>query len=78
MSDFEALSSWLGNKSYIMGSSPCPLDCTVFGFMAMFLYVFPEDYYFRREIERRFPNLKSYTERIKRTYWPDWDELLSK
>jgi hypothetical protein len=62
----------------MMGSAPCPLDCTVFGFLAVFFYVFPHDYYFRREAEMRFPNLKAYADRIKKTYWPDWDELLAK
>jgi hypothetical protein len=62
----------------MMGSAPCPLDCTVFGFLAVVFYVFPHDYYFRREAEVRFPNLKAYADRIKKTYWPDWDELLAK
>ena len=78
ISDLEALSVWLGNKPYLMGSAPCPLDSTVFGFLALFFYAFPEDYYFRVEAEKRFPNLKAYAERIKKTYWPDWDELLNK
>jgi len=78
ISDLEALSAWLGNKPYMMGSAPCPLDSTVFGFLALFFYAFPEDYYFRVEAEKRFPNLKAYAERIKNTYWPDWDEILNK
>jgi glutathione S-transferase len=78
LSDLEALSTWLGNKPYLMGSAPCPLDCTAFGFLAMLFLAFPEDYFFRKEAEKQFPNLKAYAERIKKTYWPDWDELLAK
>ena len=61
-----------------MGNAPCVIDCVAFGFLVLILYVFPPDYYFRKECERRFPNLRSYAERIKKTYWPDWEELLAK
>jgi hypothetical protein len=62
----------------MMGNAPHPLDCSAFSFLAVLFYHFPEDYYFRTEAESRFPNLKSYVERIKSTYWSDWDELLRK
>jgi glutathione S-transferase len=78
LSDFEALAVQLGSKPYLMGNAPSVIDCTAFGFLVMFFYVFPPDYYFRKECERRFPNLRSYVERIKKTYWPDWEECLAK
>ena len=62
----------------MMGNAPHQVDCSVFGFLATLFYNFPEDYYLRKETESRFPNLKTYVERIKTNYWPDWDELLSK
>ena len=74
--DLEALSIFLGDKHYMMGSSPCPLDCSAFGFLASLFYNFPDDYYFKKEAEEKFPNLKTYTERIKKIYWSDWDELI--
>jgi glutathione S-transferase len=54
LSDLEALSNWLGNKPYLMGSAPCQLDCTAFGFLATLFYNFPEDYYFRCRFCDRF------------------------
>ena len=78
LSDLEAISNWLGSKPYMMGNAPHQVDCSVFGFLATLFYNFPEDYYLRKETESRFPNLKTYVERIKTNYWPDWDELLSK
>ena len=78
IADVEAISNWLGDKPYMMGTEPCPLDCTVFGFLAIFFYSFPETYFIRKEVDEKFPNLKAYTNRIKDTFWADWDELLSK
>ena len=78
MADLEAISICLGDKHYMMGSTPCPVDCSAFGFLAVLFYLYPEDFFFRKEAEEKFPNLKSYTERIKKTYWEDWDDLLSK
>lgn len=78
MADLEAISICLGNKEFMMGSSPCPIDCSVFGFLAVLFYVYPEDFFFRKEAEEKFPNLKSFTDRIKNAYWEDWDDLLTK
>ena len=78
MSDFEALSNWLGSKPYMMGASPCSLDCSAFGFLAIFFYIFPETYYLWKETEEKYPNLKAYTQRMRETFWADWDELLAK
>ena len=64
-----------GNKKVLCSWSQ---DCTAFGFLCVIFYVYPEDHYFRVEAEKRFPNLKMFVERIKETYWPDWDDLLEK
>jgi glutathione S-transferase len=78
LADMEAINAWLGNKNFLMGSSPCALDCSAFGFLAVVFYNLPETHYFRTEAVKRFPNLKSYVDRIKAIYWEDWDEILSK
>ena len=78
IADVEAISNWLGDKPYMMGAEPCPLDCTVFGFLAIFFNSFPETYFIQKEVDEKFPNLRVYTNRIKDTFWTDWDELLSK
>ena len=78
LNNLESLSNYLGTKPYLMGNAPSVIDCTAFGFLVWVLCVFPPDYFFRKECERRFPNLRSYVERIKKTYWPDWEECLAK
>ena len=78
VTDLETIANYLGSKPYIMGNAPSLVDCSAFGFLVLIFYVFPPDYFFRKEAERRFPNLRSYVERIKKTYWPDWEEILPK
>jgi glutathione S-transferase len=72
-----ALSNWLGNKPYMMGASPTPLDCTAFGFLVVGLYNFPEDHFLRKVIQD-LPNLVAYVRRMKEQYWPDWDQVIAK
>jgi glutathione S-transferase len=74
----EALSNWLGAKPYMMGAKPCDLDCSAFGFLAIFFLLFPETYHLRVVAEERFPNLRSYVERVRDEFWPDWEDLLDK
>ena len=78
ISDLQAISDWLGSKPYMMGDAPHPVDCSVFGFLAILFYNGPEDNFFTKEAKERFPNLKAYVDRIKSEFWPDWDELLVK
>jgi len=75
--DLEALSNWLGNKPYMMGAKPTPLDCTAFGFLAVGLFNFPEDHPMRKVIQQH-SNLVAYVHRMKEQYWPDWDQLIGK
>ena len=73
----EAISVWLGEKLFMMGPFPCALDCSAFGFLSVVFNAFPKEHFFRAEAERRFPNLKSYVERVKENYWPDWNDILT-
>lgn len=70
--DLIALSDFLGNKPYLMGDRPCEQDCAIFGQMAQLYWQLPgpAGTVFRDE----FPNLVSYCERMKSSYWPDWKE----
>lgn len=68
--DIQAISDFLGDKSYLMGGeSPTEVDCTVFGFL-----------YLRTVsqvgFETTFPNLSKYVERIINRYYPDLEQLL--
>jgi glutathione S-transferase len=64
----------LGDKSFLLGDKPSTIDCTLFGHLVQFLYVpldFPQKAFLRKEC----PNLVEYVDRMKRTFWPDWDEM---
>ncbi len=72
--DLNALSTFLGNKKYMMGDQPTELDCTMFGFMCMFLFCTPKDNIYVQKIERDLTNLCQYTDRMIQMYWPDWKD----
>lgn len=71
-----AVSKILGNKKFLLGHLPCDDDAAVFGLLAQGLYSSPGAPF--HVMFAKCPNLVDYVERMKRTYWPDWDNLLSK
>ena len=75
--DMGALSSYLEGKQFFMGDKPTDVDCSVFGLLAQFAYVKigakPETL-----LQENFPNLLAYCNRMKKSYWPDWDEKCAK
>jgi glutathione S-transferase len=65
-----ALSAWLADKPYLMGSKPCGADATAFGALAGILTPF-----FDSELRRRaeqFENLTAYVDRMMLQYYPDF------
>lgn len=68
--DLKALSEFLGEKSYLMGSEICEVDCSVFGLLAQF-YWYQKGSYGQTLMKDSFPNLETYCERIKDKIWPD-------
>ena len=65
-----SLSVQLGDKSYLMGKSPCGADATAFGVMAGILtpfFVSP-----LRERARQFDNLIAYVDRMMERYYPEF------
>ncbi|XP_046584337.1 failed axon connections homolog isoform X1 [Haliotis rubra] len=71
--DLQSLSDFIGTKKFLMGDKPCEEDCAVFGHLSLFYFQF---FGTRHEtlIKDKYPNLAAYCERMKDTYWPDWDE----
>ncbi|KAK5980518.1 hypothetical protein GCK32_007728 [Trichostrongylus colubriformis] len=75
--DLDAISMFLGNKRYFFGDRPATLDCTMFAHLTQFLYtplVTPE---IKTHMEQQTPNLVAFVNRMKETYWPDWDEAIN-
>ena len=71
--DINALSTFLGEKQFLMGDEPTEVDAAIFGLMAQFAYV-PIGIKEEILIKDKFPNIVEYCDRMKAKYWPDWDE----
>ena len=71
-----ALSVQLGDKPYIMGSTPCGVDATAFGVLGGILTPFFSSSL--RERAGQFENLVAYVDRMMGQYYPEfaWSPLL--
>jgi len=68
-----SLSAYLGAKHFFTGFKPTRLDAITFANLALILYL-PFDTPQKCFIHEKCPNLREFCERIKRRYWPDWEE----
>ncbi|KAL7633402.1 UNVERIFIED_CONTAM: hypothetical protein RMT77_016273 [Armadillidium vulgare] len=75
--DIEALSNYLGKKEFLMGDTPCEVDCAVFGMLSQFVWGTPGSP-FAVMVQSEYRNLLHYCIRIQKKFWPDWDNLLLK
>jgi len=73
--DLKAISVLLGANDYMLGGpAPTTVDCMLFGHLAQFLYIdigFPQKACLNEECK----NLVMLVEKIKASYYPDWDEV---
>ncbi|KAI9557766.1 GST-N-Metaxin-like protein [Daphnia sinensis] len=74
--DLRAISNFLGTKPFLMGDKAIEADCAVFGILSQLLWNCPGSP-FEQLVNGEFSNLKSYCERMKETFWPDWDRCLN-
>eukprot|EP00039_Didymoeca_costata_P020073 m.339969 g.339969 ORF g.339969 m.339969 type:complete len:274 (+) comp19061_c0_seq1:123-944(+) len=73
LQDAEALSMYLGDNAFFTGDKVASVDAIVFAQLAMlFCEPFEDDCV--KEMKTKFPNLVAYVNRMKKTYWPDWEE----
>lgn len=73
--DLRALALCLGEKRFLLGEEARIIDTKVFGFLAGLYYNYQRSP-FHSLITDEFPSLVSYVERMKATYWPDWNSCL--
>uniref|UniRef100_A0AC34RS89 Glutathione S-transferase n=1 Tax=Panagrolaimus sp. JU765 TaxID=591449 RepID=A0AC34RS89_9BILA len=73
--DLSALSTLLGDKPYFFGNKPTSFDATAFGQLAQVFYTPQPVDDVINFAEKTTPNLKAFVERIKKQYWPEWDEV---
>ncbi|XP_023228415.1 failed axon connections-like [Centruroides sculpturatus] len=71
--DLKALSDCLAEKPYFFGNEPHLLDCVAFANICQFYFVPFAD--IKDFMEGECSNLVSFVDRMKKAYWPDWDEM---
>ncbi|KAJ8303124.1 LOW QUALITY PROTEIN: hypothetical protein KUTeg_019520 [Tegillarca granosa] len=62
-------------KKFLPGDTVSEVDCAVFGLLSNMLW-----HSFGNSIEtlmKELPNLCDYCQRIKTTFWPDWDDCIT-
>ncbi|XP_076439600.1 failed axon connections homolog [Babylonia areolata] len=71
--DLQALSDFLGEKKYFLGDEPRGVDCALFGMLCQILYHMPGSRH-DMHVREYLPNIVAYVDRMKRRFWPDWNE----
>ena len=75
--DLEALSTFLGSKSWVMGGEkPSDIDCVLFGFVSVVVFTSSDASIYKTLVTKRLTNLHQHMQRMKAKYFPDWDELI--
>uniref|UniRef100_A0A915P0D5 Failed axon connections n=1 Tax=Meloidogyne floridensis TaxID=298350 RepID=A0A915P0D5_9BILA len=73
--DLTALSTLLGEKSFMFGDIPSTLDATAFGLLVQFTDAPMTSDKIKTFMEQNTPNLIEFVKRLKERYWPDWTQL---
>ncbi|XP_067666077.1 failed axon connections homolog [Haliotis asinina] len=74
--DLQSLSDFIGTKKFLMGDEPCETDCAVFGQLSQVYWHFRGTGH-ENILKDKYPNLANYCERMKETFWPDWDQCIT-
>ena len=72
--DLRAVSRFLADKPYYLGSEASTVDCTLFGHLAQFLFI-PMDFPQKSFLYKECPNVVKFVDRMKTEFWPDWDAM---
>ncbi|XP_069121990.1 failed axon connections homolog [Argopecten irradians] len=74
--DLKSLSYYLGSKKFLFGEKACKFDCAIFGILAEIRWASFGG--FGKSVIKEYPNLCEYCDRMKETFWPDWDTVIQK
>ncbi|XP_033732093.1 failed axon connections homolog [Pecten maximus] len=74
--DLKSLSFYLGSKKFLFGEKACKFDCAIFGILAEIRWASFGG--FGTSVIKEYPNLCDYCERMKETFWPDWEKCIQK
>ncbi|EDO46527.1 predicted protein [Nematostella vectensis] len=73
--DLRAVSTLLGDKPYLFGDRPVEADASLFGIVANVIWTMqgsPQE----KLVSGELPNLADHAQRIKKEFYPDWDEVI--
>lgn len=71
--DIKAISSYLGDKNFMMGDRMTKVDCAIFGHLLIGVYNRAPSP-FIEFAEAECLNIAPYMARVKERYWPDWNK----
>ena len=74
--DLRAMSAFLDDKEFFMGSEPTTIDCTMFGLLSCLLHT-ADNSPLAKVVREELKNLVDFCDRMKLNYWLDWNELCS-
>ncbi|XP_041361009.1 failed axon connections homolog [Gigantopelta aegis] len=74
--DLRAISEYLGKKKFFFGDTATEVDCSLFGILCQPIYHMP-GLKPHTMIKEKFPNLIDYCNRIRVTFWPDWEDKIT-
>ncbi|XP_060068093.1 failed axon connections homolog [Ylistrum balloti] len=74
--DLKAISDFIGTKKFLFGDKACKFDCAIFGILAEIRWASFGG--FGTSVIKNYPNLCDYCERMKNTFWPDWNEKIQR
>ncbi|XP_070541198.1 failed axon connections homolog [Ptychodera flava] len=74
--DLRAISTFLGEKTFLFGDEPCEYDCAIFGQLAQLLWCPFPDSPQQMLIKGELKNLEKYCHTMKERFWPDWNQCI--
>lgn len=74
--DLRAMSSFLDDKEFFMGSEPTTIDCTMFGLLSCLLHT-ADNSPLAKVVREDLKNLVDFCDRMKLNFWLDWNDLCS-
>lgn len=74
--DLRAMSAFLDDKEFFMGSEPTTIDCTMFGLLSCLLHT-AENSPLAKVVREDLKNLSDFCDRMKLNFWLDWNDLSS-
>ena len=74
--DLRAMSAFLEDKEFFMGSEPSTIDCTMFGLLSCLLHT-ADNSPLAKVVKEDLKNLVDFCDRMKLNFWLDWNELCS-